>query len=313
MKIINSSAEVIPMNDPLIHIEKIGRVCYKSNSTFTQDTAQKFFNSLVNSGHHSVLEHATFIFLLDSKNEVEQVVEFIRNKRYIECTRALLDTHHNPYGRVIVSGNLRAIKESGFRFLMTPLIQKYQRLSTYFDYPLNSRDFSKEPFKLITRNEFLALNPTQFELGHHLYTTILFTTDRGVTHEMVRHRPASFSQESTRYCNYSQDKFGNELTFICPATFDEWTQEQQDIYCNSLSIAEKHYLELVAQQGLRPQFARGILPTDVKTQIAMTANHNEWQHFFNLRLFGTTGNPHPNMKRVAEIAYKKYKEFNNIL
>lgn len=315
MKIINSSAEVIPMNDPLMHIEKIGRVCYKSNSDFTQDTALKFFNSLVNSGHHSVLEHATFIFKVTDAMFCDLK---IYKHKYLNFTRVQHSSLNSDIcsSSAIVSGNLRAICESGVVGLMLALERVYPQFSSYFNLDKSSIDYSMEldrpSFKLISREEFINSKPYISEINKHLYTTISFITDRGVSHEMVRHRPASYSQESTRYCNYSQDKFGNELTFIRPATFDEWTHEQQDTYCSSLSIAERHYLELVTLSDLRPQLARGILPTDIKTQIIMTANHEEWEHFFNLRSLGTTGNPHPNMKQVADIAFKKYKEFNNI-
>lgn len=309
MKIINSSAEVIPMNDPLMHIEKIGRVCYKSNSDFTQDTALKFFNSLVNSGHHSVLEHATFIFKVTDAMFCDLK---IYKHKYLNFTSPNSDICGSS---AIVSGNLRAIRESGVVGLMLALERVYPQFSRYFNLDKSSIDYSLEldrpSFKLISREEFLNSDPEISEIDKHLYTTISFITDRGVSHEIVRHRPASYSQESTRYCNYSQDKFNNELTFIRPATFDEWTKGEKKIYFSLLDKAEEHYLELI-NMGLRPQFARGILPTDVKTQIIMTANHKEWEHFFNLRSLGTTGNPHPNMKQVADIAFKKYKEFNNI-
>ena len=127
---------------------------------------------------------------------------------------------------------------------------------------------------------------------------------------MVRHRPASYSQESTRYCNYSHEKFGSELEFIKPAAFDCWSEEQRSTYLKSLEQAESAYMNLT-ESGLKSQFARGVLPTDIRTRIVMTANHEEWEHFFNLRSLGTTGSPHPNMKRVADMAKLAYKEYNN--
>lgn len=311
MKLIESFVTVVPYEDPFIHIERIGRTCYKSLSDFTHETGVKFFNTLVKSKHYSVLEHATFLFLLDPKNVLGQLgnLEFIRGKKYIEWTR--VSAPHDPYGRVILSGNLRAIKESGLYILMTPLLKKYPELSTYFGYSIGSQDYSTEPFRLITREEFFALKPNQYELQRHLYTSIAFVTDRGVSHEMVRHRPASYSQESTRYCNYSKEKFGSELEFIRPANYDNWKSSQKISYERSLKVAESVYIDLI-EQGVKPQFARGVLPTDVRTHIVMTANDKEWQHFFNLRSRGTTGSPHPNMKRVADIALQKYKEYNKI-
>ena len=311
MKLIEPFVTVVPYKDPFIHIERIGRTCYKSLSDFTHETGVKFFNTLVKSKHYSVLEHATFLFLLDPKNVLGQLgnLEFIRSKKYLEWTR--VSAPYNPYGRVILSGNLRAIKESGLYILMTPLLKKYPELSTYFGYSIGSQDYSTEPFRLITREEFLALKPNQFELQQHLYTSIAFVTDRGVSHELVRHRPASFAQESTRYCNYSKDRFGNELEFTRPANFNSWTEEARATYLAALKNAEMTYLYLTAQ-GMSPQDARGILPTDVRTRIVMTANHAEWLHFFDLRSRGTTGQPHPNMKKVADMALKEYEKYNEV-
>ena len=313
MKLIQPSVELMPWSDPFIHVEKIGRVCYKSTSDFTHESGVKFFNSLVKSKHYSVLEHATFLFLLDPKYVSGQLgeLEFIRSRKYLEWTRVY--TPYEPYSRVILSGNLRAIKESGlFYILAAPLIREYPELHTYFSYPIGSQttplslsDHSTEPFRLITREEFLSLKPNQIELQQHLYTSISFTTDRGVSHEIVRHRPASFSQESTRYCNYSKDKFGNELEFIKPANFDSWLPNHKSVYLHALKEAEMSYMYMV-EEGMSPQNARGVLPTEVRTQIVMTANAREWEHFFDLRVHGVTGAPHPNMKEVAEKALKEY-------
>lgn len=311
MKLIDPFVTVVPYEDPFIHIEKVGRTCYKSLSDFTHDTGVKFFNTLVKSKHYSVLEHATFLFLLDPKNVLGQLgnLEFIRSKKYIEWTR--VSDPYNPHGRVILSGNLRAIKESRLYILMTPLLKKYPELSTYFGYSIGSQDYSTEPFRLITREEFFALKPNQFELQRHLYTSIAFVTDRGVSHELVRHRSASFAQESTRYCNYSKDRFGNELEFTRPANFDSWTNEARVTYLAALEYAERTYLYLTTL-GMSPQDARGVLPTDVRTRIVMTANHAEWLHFFDLRSRGTTGQPHPNMKKVADMALKEYEKYNEV-
>ena len=141
-------------------------------------------------------------------------------------------------------------------------------------------------------------NVTAEEVRKHMYYTFQFLTDRGVTHEMVRHRIASFTQESTRFCNYSNDKFGNEIRCIRPAEWDTWDAGRQSVYENTLKYAETSYMRLI-QMKATPQQARGVLPTDLATTIVMTANVQEWNHFFNLRSRGTTGKPHPNMQYVA--------------
>lgn len=131
----------------------------------------------------------------------------------------------------------------------------------------------------------------------HASLTVRFTVDRGVSHELVRHRLASFAQESTRYCNYSKDKFGNELTFIKPCFWSENSAEYT-AWKTACEMAEEFYLRLL-ENGATPEQARSVLPNSIKTEVVMTANMREWRHFLKLRAVGTTGTPHPQMKEVA--------------
>lgn len=131
----------------------------------------------------------------------------------------------------------------------------------------------------------------------HFSITVKFICDRGVSHELVRHRVASFAQESTRYCNYSKDKFGNEISVIKPVYFNE-DSENYALWKAFCEISEKSYFEML-NNGAAPQEARSILPTSLKTEIVMTANLREWRHFFKLRAVGTTGKPHPQMLEIT--------------
>lgn len=137
----------------------------------------------------------------------------------------------------------------------------------------------------------------------HEKITVKIICDRGVTHEIVRHRIASYSQESTRYCNYSQDKFGNELTFIKPCFWDE-TSEAYEIWINQMRNIEKSYITLI-NVGASPEQARSILPNSLKTEIVVTMNLREWRHFFLLR---TSARAHPQMREVAIPLYRKMRE-----
>lgn len=131
----------------------------------------------------------------------------------------------------------------------------------------------------------------------HQSISVKFIVDRGVSHELVRHRMASYAQESTRYCNYSKDKFGNELTFISPCFWSKGSREYEEWYA-AMSNAEDIYFELI-NWGVTPEQARTVLPNSIKTEVVMTANIREWRHFFKLRVLGTTGKPHPQMWEVA--------------
>lgn len=131
----------------------------------------------------------------------------------------------------------------------------------------------------------------------HASVTVKFVVDRGISHELVRHRLASFAQESTRYCDYSKDDFGSEITFIIPE-YLEYKSEGWNIWKESMKQAEDAYFKML-DFGLSPQQARAVLPNSLKTEVVMTANLREWRHFFKLRALGTTGKPHPQMLEVA--------------
>ena|SRR4030066_2489812 len=144
--------------------------------------------------------------------------------------------------------------------------------------------------------------------GHHAMIehgsiSVKMITDRGVTHEIVRHRVASYAQESTRYCNYSKNKFGNEITVILPVDYDweihgvltDLDQVQYETWKEAMEYCEKSYLRLL-RDGASPQLARSVLPNSLKTEIVMTANPREWRHFFNLRCSKAA---HPQMQELA--------------
>lgn len=143
------------------------------------------------------------------------------------------------------------------------------------------------------------------ESGHestleHGGMTVKFTVDRGVSHEIVRHRLASYTQESTRYCNYSKDKFGNEITVIDPAPMLEPDDEFEDIligyntWYDACYDAEKRYFEML-DKGCSPQEARSVLPNSLKTEVVMTANWREWRNVLKLR---TAKDAHPQIREV---------------
>lgn len=131
----------------------------------------------------------------------------------------------------------------------------------------------------------------------HASITIKFVVDRGISHEIVRHRVASFAQESQRYCNYSKDDFGSEITFIIP-DFLDYKSEGWNVWKNAMQEAERTYFKML-ELGFSPQEARAVLPNSTKTELVMTANLREWRHFFKLRASDATGAAHPQMKEVT--------------
>ena len=150
----------------------------------------------------------------------------------------------------------------------------------------------------------------------HAVISAKIITDRGVTHELVRHRIASFAQESTRYCNYSKGKFNNEITVIEPCFWSDGTDPYRGTkykaWYDSCLAAEKAYLCLI-EFGATAQEARSVLPNSLKTEIVVTMNLREWRHFFRLRYFGTTGKPHPQMVEVSKMLYDQFNIIDPIL
>lgn len=196
MRIVEPCFEIlddVDGNDVLKSIERIGRVCYKSEERITDDSAKKFVANILKRGHESVIEH--------------------------------------------------------------------EKIS------------------------------------------VRIVCDRGVTHEIVRHRIASYSQESTRYCNYSNEKFGKELTVIKPLFWEEGSKEY-GTWLDMMQMIENTYNNLI-KMGAEPQQARSVLPNSLKTEIVVTMNLREWRHFFKLR---TAKRAHPQMR---EVACALLREFQN--
>lgn len=136
----------------------------------------------------------------------------------------------------------------------------------------------------------------------HEKISVKMVCDRGVTHEIVRHRVASYSQESTRYCNYQKDKFGNELTFIKPVFWKEDSPEYT-LWKESMQQIEDQYMKLI-DMGASAQEARSILPNSLKTEIVVTMNLREWRHFFRLR---TASAAHPQIREIAGMVLEEFR------
>ena len=142
----------------------------------------------------------------------------------------------------------------------------------------------------------------------HESLTVKFICDRGVTHEIVRHRIASYSQESTRYCNYVKEKFGSQITCIDLATgfqYDldsETDRKKYDVWRRAMENAEASYFQMI-ELGATPQEARSVLPNSLKTELVVTMNLREWRHFFRLRADAAA---HPQCREVARMLLERF-------
>lgn len=282
MKIIEPYFEFVDEPDALKKIELCGRVCYKSESKITDDSAETFVKNLIRRGHESVLEHAVFIVKCD---DVDAAI-FDRICSTIECRyggRVLLKS--TRIYRNVISGNVRAWRDFMRDCSLLGTYPKFLNLfrGTLFN-DVNPWQQGRKTAQFINKSDLYA-----GEIDAHFTETVKFVVDRGISHEIVRHRTASFSQESTRYCNYR----GDGVTFIKPPFFDETDFEY---WQKAVEFADYFY-SLLITRGATPQQARSVLPNSTKTELIMTANIECWKHFFELR---TGAGAHPQMKQIAE-------------
>lgn len=317
MKIVKPNA--VPLDKltrtPYELIELIGRTCYKSEDKITTGSAVKFVKNMCMNGHLAMLEHAV-IHLLMPEAVYEQ---FIANLEvdYEDVNdnspvRFMKFSHVDDI-RCVVTGSFRTFYELmqrkgwSWNSVCWILAKTYPEV---FDDGSDNHYVTDNHTVIISDDELISLirngdyylpETADNILMQHIYHSIKFTCDRGVSHEFVRHRPASFAQESTRFCNYSKGAFGNEITVVEPIFYEQGTL-QYKLWKESCERDSETYFTLL-ELGATPQQARDNLPTSTKTDIVITASENEWKHIIDLRLTGTTGKPHPQMVEVMKIAY----------
>lgn len=272
MKLIKPSYEIIEQSSGLEglykHIEYAGRTCYRSHDKITESSAKAFVDRMIKSGHGAMLEHGT-VYLDIPWNATEEAFS-------LQLKLRIHKYDSNKYSRVVdteehhsyITTNLRVLVENGW---------------------LDDLQYICEPTE------------------HHIKrVSVRFICDRGVSHEFVRHRVMSFAQESTRYCNYSKDKFGNEITFIYPCWLPDGdlSVEAEECFKYALQKAEQSYFHLL-QEGWLPQQARAVLPNSLKTELVMTGFIEDWKHFFFLR---DAAPAHPQARELAEPLHKEFIE-----
>lgn len=289
MRLIKSSYEVWQQPPGLEgvykQIERVGRVCYKSEDKITEDSAKPFVDRMIKSGHGAMLEHGTVYLKVTYKDT--------------DCVTLSMFYGHNKYSKVTHSED-----------------NKVYYITTNYRVLLENNHL---------RDLKYLCEPTEF---HEKRVTVRFTTSNGIMREFTRHRSHSFAVESTRYCNYSKNKFNNEITFIQPYWFthdctkkylnkliilkytpnDNYTSEENLFLTHLLDVEEK-YMGLI-NLGLKAQEAREVLPLATKCDMVMTGFISDWQHFFSLRtsIIAETGKPHPDASALADPLYKEFVE-----
>lgn len=287
MKLINQNVEEwhcgYTLPEIWSHIAKCARVCYQSEPRNNGETDEEFVkrvilrnHSLEEIGESRGLQLKLHLSVLEHGTVYLDVpYEEDTTEGVFLFSRNKYSKHYYGYGlKCYITTNMRAIVE--------------ENLTKYLKY---------------------ICSPTRL---HSLRTTFNITTDIGVARELARHRTHSISEESTRYCNYSKDKFNNELTFIKPCCLNDEKlklygdyhtvirdKSPESIFIANLNNVEKDYLDLI-KFGWTPQQARQILPLSTKVQTIHTAFESDWAEFISLRSDACSGSVHPNMKVIAD-------------
>ena len=294
MRLIQTKAELLPwipgVEGMYKMIEMAGRTCYKSEDKITEDSAKPFVDRMIASKHLAMLEHGT-VYL------------------YHEGIDNLLAKYNsNKYSKYV----MHYIGESNEAFAQEDIAE-----------------YVTTNLRVLVENDWLDdlkyfCDPTEY---HELRYTFKMTTSIGVTRELNRHRVHSIAEQSTRYCNYSKDKFENELVFVKPAWLDlnlgvykhvsngvDLGDIVGDGYIKNVSNTdpdnqflegclnqEAAYMSLITDAGWHQQQAREMLPLCLASEIVHTAFASDWCHFFELRLFESTGKVHPNMMELVKL------------
>jgi len=303
MKIIPASFEILDELDRqslAVRIEACGRVCYKSEDKITPDSAGPFVKKIIKHGHNSVTEMAVFTL------KVTAVSEEDLNRFYAILPKYLFVDRWEDC--LLITGSVRAFREvcanrdnqKLIRAINDFLVKRHPLL--YEDLAANNLSTARSEISVekLPLEKVEELPPEL--LARHRHLAVKFYVNRAVTHEIVRHRPCSYLQESQRYCRYNESKFGNEVTFIKPLFFQENSEEYR-LWETAMRETEKIYLKLLETSS--PQAARTVLPNSCKTELIAYANLVEWRHIFKLR---TSKAAEPSMREVMTPLLKRFQE-----
>lgn len=287
---------IVPSAPNYKHLERCGRTCYQTHDMTTDDSHLRFVSNIHSRKHWSVLEHGVWVF------EISAV--FFCHLKDIEDRRFINITSDNKKSRFFTSGSFRAWMELADRTGDPAVLKICQIISRYCPelfgrYATKPNRFSDDDCSV--RIPFLKTELTFHEYVTHKYYTVSVNTNRGVTHEFVRHRPCAFSQESTRYVGYGEDK---EI-FIEPIFWEKWDDETREAWADHMLETEERYRFMNGELGLPYQEAREILPNALKAELVITANLAEWLHILMLRSGKAA---HPEFRKLATQIWGYFNE-----
>lgn len=289
-----------------VRIESCGRICYKSEDKITEESAVPFVTKIAAHGHNSVLEMAVATYRVACSPD--------ESLEFHACQPKYFITDRIDDG-LLVTGSIRAFREMYSQYADNAVVSAlvHDLAGRYPFLFLGVYDPEEKTVSMGPQVGVTKLSLSQVEdlpaplLARHRFVGVKFVVNRAVTHELVRHRPCSFLQESQRYCRYSQDKFGNQVTFVKPVFFTDDSNEFL-LWKQAMEETERLYLKLL--ETSTPQAARTVLPNSCKTEIITYCNIAEWKHIFTLR---TSAAAEPSMREIMIPLEKEMKKRYPIL
>ena len=323
MKILESTASIMPQEPGLIgaykQIEKVGRACWASENYITEYSYQTFVEGLMEREHNAPLEHGT-IYL------VYMVGSPMYDMSYMTNISDVNKFKNNPYSKVIEK-RYDVAAEAKYDNWIFEFVANFGPSTVY--YITTNLRVIIENFNKDNRQRVLDHIVNVPYKEHEIRITVHFTCQRAISAEFNRHRKNSMMERSSRYCNFSMDKFGNEIGIVRPNWVindtpnldfmgyikilnnrdnSEWSKFDYWIFANL--ACEWSYMNLI-ELGAKPEEARDILPMDLQTELYHTAFISDWIHFFKLRAWNSKGNkPHPEARKLARMVFDKFVELD---
>ena len=323
MKILESTVSIMPQEPGLIgaykQIEKVGRACWASENLITEDSYKTFVEGLMQREHNAPLEHGT-IYLVYMVGSPMYDTSYMLNISDINKFKT------NPYSKVVEKRYDVAAEAKNDNWIFE-FVANYGSSTVY--YITTNLRVIVENFNKDNRHRVLYHIVNVPHKEHEVRITVHFTCQRAISAEFNRHRKNSMMERSSRYCNFSMDKFGNEIGIVKPDwvindtsnldfmgymrslfyhNSDEWTKFDYWVFANL--ACEWSYMNLI-ELGAKPEEARDILPMDLHTELYHTAFISDWIHFFKLRAWTSKGNkPHPEARKLARMIFDKFVELD---
>lgn len=306
MKVIEQSAHIVDTTKGgiLQQIERLGRVCYKSEDKITPDSAAIFVKNAIFRGHNTVLEMAFLHLVIEFTTNGERD-EFLAHAplRHFNISHHCIPDVPYYYGDkvyLLMSGNVRAFRE--MRHLNSDTAWSIKRFLIYeYEELFADTLMGAPPLSVFDPSPVRFADPEEIaDKPKHNYVCVRFITSRDVTHQLVRYRRTSPLQESQRYCNLTSNRFNNSVNFIRPCWYTEGTEEYR-VWEAACRAAEVAYFDLTHRGS--SEKARTVLPNSTKSELLIYADLEEWQHIFNQRV-----SPHA-YAPTRELLTPLYEEF----